>query len=158
MITCLHATFLALWQVCCTIPFVGLRARTPYAFILPASLFPYSATMAAISRALQLVLAPPSPRLSSCQCFPVLAQGGSASCKSSHATADQGPVKFSFSFLALTLSPLASSLSSTPAMPGSSALTALGTPICLCLLFSPFQGEHLSTGPPSLFSCNTKSP
>lgn len=94
-------------------PFIGLRARTHHAFILPASLFPYSVATAAISRTCYLTL--PCTLDNASPCWPKVqksltapsppALGASASFKSSHAAADLGPVKVRVSFLALTLPP-----------------------------------------------------
>lgn len=106
--TCLHIVFLAFWQIRCMVSFVGDRARAPYAFVLPASLFPYSAWfLFAEHTSLFLFL----------ECLLTLVQGskfcpstlpcalcGSASFKSIQAAADRGPVKFRFSFLTGPLS------------------------------------------------------
>lgn len=157
MISCLHAAFLALWQICCTVPFVGLRARTPYAFIHHFCLFqPPRLPLAKHASLLLLVSLLTSAPASASLCWPRVqnslpapsppALGGSASFKSSHAAADQGLVKFYFP----DSDPL--SVSILPFLSSCHARVLCShcphTCICLHLLFSPFQGEHLSSGPP----------
>lgn len=101
VMSCLLAVFLAFWQMCGMVPQVGYRARTPYAFILPASLFSYSDSMAASTANasphwLRVQNSVPAP-------FPHTLNG-SASFRSIHATANRDPVEFRFSFLTGILS------------------------------------------------------